>query len=106
MSESERYRVRAAFLEERHAEAMSTLLELVEAAKEDLCCPGDDGWGTCGTGCATALERYSALSDALDVVGDSQSEPGEPLTCQNCGSEDAVTITVCQGCAFLIEGES
>ena len=105
MSESERYRVRVAFLEEQHTEAVFVLRELVVAAKEDLCCPGDDGWGTCSTECAVALERYSALSEALDVVG-TQPAPDEPLSCQNCDSPNAVTITVCRGCAFLIKGES
>ena len=47
-----------------------------------------------------------ALSAAREALLALKEIDDEPLSCQNCGSEDAVTVTVCQGCAFLIKGES
>ena len=52
------------------------------------------------SGCAQCDQIIRHLLTVLQV------RPSEPLTCQNCDSPNAVTITVCRGCAFLIKGES
>lgn len=48
--------------------AAAALVEQRDAAKRELCCPGDNGWGTCGTECAELLARYHTLVDVCDAL--------------------------------------